>query len=70
MSKKQFEAESLDELDYENISIHENLSDLSDDSERVNVVKKSQKYYVPPIPDFIDDDFDSYKDEIGNTSNI
>lgn len=68
MSKKQFEAESLDELDYENISIHENLSYLSDDSERVNVVKKSQKYYVPPIPDFIDDDFDSYKDETENTN--
>lgn len=62
MSKKQFEAESLDEFDY--------LSDLSDDSERVNVVKKSQRYYVPPIPDFIDDDFDSYKDETENTNDV
>lgn len=42
--------ESLDEFDYEYDS---------DDMERVNVVKKSQEDYVPPIPDFIDDSYQS-----------
>jgi len=38
--------DTYEEINYENDS---------DDMERVNVVKKGQRDYVPPIPDFIDD---------------
>lgn len=40
--------ELLEEFDYEYDS---------DDMERVNVVKKYQEDYVPPIPDFLDYSF-------------
>lgn len=48
--------ELLEEFDYEYDS---------DDMERVNVVKKSQKDYVPPIPDFIDNSF-KYQNSMTN----
>lgn len=47
----------MDEFDFEN----------NDSDERVNVVMKGQRDYVPPIPDFIDDS-DSLKD--ANLTNI
>lgn len=53
VSAKQSNVNSLDELDFENDS---------DDMERVNVVKKGQRDYVPPIPDFIDDGMDLLKE--------
>lgn len=34
-----------------------NCENDSDDMERVNVVKKGQRDYVPPIPDFIKDSY-------------
>lgn len=34
-----------------------NYENDSDDMERVNVVKKGQRDYVPPIPDFIKDSY-------------
>lgn len=48
---------------FENDSNEVDNEDDSDDSERVNVVEKWQRDYVPPIPDFIDNDFDSFKGE-------
>lgn len=54
--KPETQFESLEEFDYEYDS---------DDMERVNVVKKSQKDYVPPIPDFIDDSF-KYQSSLTN----
>lgn len=53
VSKKSSIDYSLEEIDFEYDS---------DDMERVNVVRKGHRDYVPPIPDFIDD-FDSFKDE-------
>ncbi|XP_025201838.1 uncharacterized protein LOC112599235 [Melanaphis sacchari] len=47
---KEFREDILEEINYENDS---------DDMERVNVVKKGQRDYVPPIPDFIDDLYSS-----------
>jgi len=47
--------ETYEEINYENDS---------DDMERVNVVRKGQRDYVPPIPDFIDDLYSlKYEDE-------
>jgi len=43
---KEIRMDSYEEINYENDS---------DDMERVNVVRKGQRDYVPPIPDFIDD---------------
>lgn len=51
----------MEELDYE-IG--------SDDMERTNVVKKGQRDYVPPIPDFIDD-LGLFKDQsVTNVTNL
>ncbi|XP_022165573.1 uncharacterized protein LOC111030411 [Myzus persicae] len=50
---KEIWMDSYEEINYENDS---------DDMERVNVVRKGQRDYVPPIPDFIDDLY-SLKDE-------
>jgi len=47
--------DTYEEINYENDS---------DDMERVNVVRKGQRDYVPPIPDFIDDLYSlKYEDE-------
>lgn len=48
---KYFKTEDMEELDFE--------CDYDDDMERVNVVKKGQRYYVPPIPNFTNDSFES-----------
>ncbi|XP_060856655.1 uncharacterized protein LOC132934367 [Metopolophium dirhodum] len=52
---KEFRMDTYEEINYENDS---------DDMERVNVVRKGQRDYVPPIPDFIDDLYSlKYEDE-------
>ncbi|XP_015366412.1 PREDICTED: uncharacterized protein LOC107163472 [Diuraphis noxia] len=43
---KEIQIDTYEEINYENDS---------DDMERVNVVRKGQRDYVPPIPDYIDD---------------
>lgn len=43
---KEIQMDTYEEMNYENDS---------DDMERVNVVRKGQRDYVPPTPDFIDD---------------
>jgi len=41
----------------------------SDDMERVNVVRKGQRDYVPPIPDFIDDLYSlKYEENVNSRS--
>jgi len=46
ISTKKIQIDTYEEMNYENDS---------DDMELVNVVRKGQRDYVPPIPDFIDD---------------
>lgn len=57
---KQFRVDTFEETNYENDS------DDDDDMERVNVVRKGQRDYVPPIPDFIDDLYSLQYEENAN----
>ncbi|XP_060835788.1 uncharacterized protein LOC132918540 [Rhopalosiphum padi] len=57
---KELQEDTFEEMKYENDS---------DDMERVNVVRKGQRDYVPPIPDFIDDLYSlKYEENVNSRS--